>query len=80
MHRQKQAHYPSPTRPDTLGGNLPPAVWMSPVATYCVTSGKLPSLPPDDFQMQLSATASSDLGWPLTYTSDILGVQAHTDL
>jgi len=69
---QKQAHYLSPTRPDTLGGNLPLPVWMSPVVTCHVTSGELPPLPPDDFQTQLSTEASSGLGWPSTHTSDTL--------
>jgi len=66
----KQAHYLSLTRPDTLGGSLPPPVWMSPVATCRVTSGELPPLPPDEFRTQLSAVASSGLGRLLTHISD----------
>ena len=70
IYMQKQALYPSPTRPDTLGGNLPPPVWMSPVAACRVTSGELPPPPPDDFRTQLCATASSSLGWLSTHISD----------
>jgi len=67
----KQAHYPLPTCPDTLGGSLPPPVWMPPVATCCVTSSDLPPPPPDDLRTQLSAAASSGLGWLSTHISDI---------
>jgi len=70
IYMPKQAHYPSPTRPDTLGGSLPPPVWMSPVVTCRVTSGELPPPPSDEFRTQLSAAASSGLGWLSTYISD----------
>jgi len=66
----KQAYYPSPTRPDTLGISLLPPVWMSLVAICRVTSGELSSQPPYEFRTQLSATASTGLGWLSTHISD----------